>query len=317
MLAAGLRLLSLLAALVVMALGLASAAQARHSSHHHHHLRDYYSGDRDAHAGAGPSAPTQPQTGGFAAPTAQMIHACDEQATELKKMPVDAVLNAVQPSDAQRAALEQIRTAAIEAGNKLTASCPKDVPAKLPDRLDTMRTSLDAIKTALSPLRPAFVSAYAALDDEQKARIIVLSIAKPSSSTETQSAAAPAGSNTEDPTPPVALDCRQWPGMLKSWPLNRIEAQLSLSDEQQAALYTLMAAIYRAAASLAASCHDDNALTPVSRLDGELGRVDALHKSVDAMAPALAAFVNALSDEQNAQLNAVLGAAPQAQTTAR
>lgn len=316
MLAAGLRLLSLLAALIVMALGLASAAQARHGSHHHHHLRDYYSGDRDSHAGAGHSAPTQPQTGGFAAPTAQMIHACDEQAMELKKMPVDAVLNAVQPSDAQRAALEQIRTAAIEAGNKLTASCPKDVPAKMMDRLDTMRTSLDAIKAALSPLRPIFVSAYAALDDEQKARIIVLSIAKPSAS-DPQPAATAASPDMEDQTRPVALDCRQWPGMLKSWPLDRIEAQLSLSDEKQAELYTLMAAIYRAAASLAKSCHDDNALTPVSRLDGELGRVDALHKSVDAIAPALAEFVDALSDEQNAQLNAVLGAAAQAQATAR
>jgi hypothetical protein len=315
MLAAGLRLLSLLTALVVIALGLASAAQARHGTHHHHHLQDSYSGNRDAHAGPGRGPPTQPQTGGFAAPTAQMIHACDEQATELKKMPVDAVLNAVQPSGAQRAALEQIRAAAIDAGNKLTASCPKDVPAKLTDRLDTMRTSLDAIKAALSPLRPVFVSAYAALDDEQKARIIVLSLAKPSSS-EPESLATAAASDTEDQARPVALDCRQWPGMLKSWPLNRIEGQLSLSDEQQAALYTLMAAIYRNAASLAASCHDDNALTPVSRLDGELGRVEALHQSVDAIAPALAEFVKALSDEQNAQLNAVLGAAPQA-TTAR
>lgn len=316
MLAAGLRLLSLLAALVVIGLGPTPAAQARHGSRHHHHLQDYYSGDRDSRAGAGRGAPTQPQTGGFAAPTAQMIHACDEQAMELKQMPVDAVLNAVQPSDAQRAALEQVRTAAIDAGNKLTANCPKDVPAKLADRLDTVRASLDAIKAALSPLRPAFVSAYAALDDEQKARIIVLSIAKPSSA-QPQSAATAAGPGTEAQTQPAALDCRQWPAMLKSWPLNRIEAQLSLSDEQHAALYGLMAAIYRAAASLAASCHDDNALTPVSRLDGELGVVDALHQSVDAIAPALAEFVNALTDEQNAQLNAILGVAPQAQTTAR
>jgi hypothetical protein len=313
--AAGLRFLSLLAALVAIALGLASPAQARHGSHHHHHWQDYYSGDRDPHAGPGRGAPAQPQTGGFAAPTAQMIHACDEQATELKKMPVDAVLNAIQPSDAQRASLEQVRATAIDAGNKLTAGCPKDVPAKLTDRLDAMRVSLDAIKAALSPLRPAFVSAYAALDDEQKARIIVLSISKPPS-TQPQSAATAAGP-APDQALPVALDCRQWPAMLKSWPLNPIEAQLSLSDEQHAALYTLMAAIYRSAASLAVSCHDDNALTPVSRLDGELGRVDALHQSVDAIAPALAGLVNALNDEQNAQLNAILGVAPQAQTTAR
>lgn len=49
----------------------------------------------------------------------------------------------------------------------------------------------------------------------------------------------------------------------------------------------------------------------------ELGRVDALHQCVDAIAPALAGFVNALNDEQNAQLNAMLGVAPQPERAAR
>jgi LTXXQ motif family protein len=311
--AAGLRPLSLLAAVVVV-LSLASAAQARHGSHQHHPWQDYYSGGRDFRAAAH-GAPTQPEANGFAVPTEQTIRACDEQATELKKMPIGTVLQTVQPSDTQRAALEQIQVTAADTANKLTASCPKDVPAKLTDRLDTMRASLDTIKAALLALRPAFVAAYAALDDEQKARLVALSISKPSS--QPQSAATATSAGADDQAQPVALDCGQWPAMLKSWPLNRIEAELSLSDEQHAALYTLMAAVYHGAASLAASCHDDNPLTPVRRLDGELGRVDAVHKSVDTIAPALAGFVNALNDEQNAQLNTLLGVAPQPATTAR
>jgi hypothetical protein len=259
--------------------------------------------------------PAGPQANGFAVPTEQTIRACDAQATELKKMPISTVLETVQPSDPQRAVLEQIGVTAADAANKLTATCPKEVPAKLTDRLDTMRASLDSIKAALLALRPAFVSAYAALDDEQKARLVVLSMSKPSS--QPQSAAAADGPGANDQAQPVALDCGQWPAMLKSWPLNRIEAELSLSDEQHAALYTLMAAVYRGAASLAASCHDDNPLTPVRRLDGELGRVDAVHQSVDTIAPALAGFVNALNDEQSAKLNAMLGVAPQPETTAR
>lgn len=311
--AAGLRLLSLLAAFVVVP-GVASAAQARHGWHHHHAWQDYYSGGRDFR-GAGRGPPMWSEADGFAVPTEQTIRACDERAAELKKIPIETVLETVQPSDTQRAALEQIRSTAIDAGNKLTADCPKDVPAKLTDLLDTMRASLDAIKAALLALRPAFVSAYAVLDDEQKARIVALSMSKPSS--QSQSAATAVGPGADDQAQPGAPDCGQWPAVLKSWPLNRIEAELSLSDEQHAALYTLMAAVYRGAASLAASCHDDNALTPVRRLDGELGRVDALHQCIDAIAPPLAGFVNALNDEQNAQLDAMLGVAPQPETTAR
>ncbi len=297
---------------VLIGLGLSPAAAARHGEHRHHHLQDYYSGERESTRGAS----KQPEGGGFAVPTEQIIRACDAQAAELQKMRLDAVLETVQPSDAQRAALEQVRAAATGAANALTANCPKDVPAKLTDRLDATRASLDAIKTALGQLRPALVSAYATLDDEQKARLVVLSISKPSPP-QSPSAGTAAGPGVDDQAQPISLDCRQWPTMLKSWPVHRIEAELSLSDEQHAALYTLMAAQYRAAGSLAASCHDENALTPVARLDAELGRVNALRQCVDALAPALAGFVNALNDEQKGQLNAMLGVAPQPQAAAR
>ena len=116
-------------------------------------------------------------------------------------------------------------------------------------------------------------------------------------------------------TQPVSLGCRQWPALLKNWPLNRIESDLSLSDDQHAALYTLMAAIYRAAGAVAASCHDQNALTPVARLKAELNRVDALRQCVDTIAPALTGFANSLNNEQTAQLNAALGLSPQPGTT--
>jgi hypothetical protein len=289
-----------LVVLGLVTLGLASGAQARHSEHHHHHLQDVVGGDSE----------TQPrETGGIADGAAEIIRACADQAARFQKMPFDWVVETVQPNDDQRAALEGIRTAAVDGANKMNASCPKDVPALLTERLDTMRASLDAIKAALLRLRPTFVSAYALLSDEQKARLVARAIAE-----RPQPGADPAANNR---VRAVDLDCRQWPAMLKSWPLNRIEDRLELSDQQQAALYALMASIYRVAASLAASCHDKDGLTPVSLVDDELGRVDALRRGDDAIAPALAAFVKALNDEQNAQLNAILGLSPQPQTTAR
>jgi hypothetical protein len=313
MAAAGLRHLPLLAALVVV-LGLGSGVQARRSGHyHHHHLQDFGGGDREPQSREG-SQPIvmspQPEAGGIAAAAAGTVRACADQAAELQKMPFDRVLETVRPNDDQRTALEQIRSAATDASNKLNASCPNDVPARLTDRLDTMRASLDAMKAALLRLRPAFVSAYAVLSDEQKARLVAREVSQ-----RPQPEADPAPNNQAQP---VALDCRQWPDMLKSWPLNRIEG-MALSDEQHAALYALMSAVYRAAAGLAASCPDEDALTPVSRLDNELGRIDALRRCIDAIAPALTGLVNALNDAQNAQLNAILGMWQQSQpeTTTR
>jgi hypothetical protein len=316
MAAPGLRHLSLLAALIV-ALGLTTDAQARHSLHHHHHLQDVYSGERRSKpGGAGQPSVTAPQASGMTTGIAETIRACDDQATELQKIPFDAVIKTVRPTDDQRTSLEQIRSTAADAVNKLHASCPKDVPAQLTDGFDTMRASLDAIKAALLPLRPAFVSAYAKLTDEQKARLVALAISR-----QVQAGAGTGESNpaADNQAQPAGLDCRQWPAMLKSWPLNRIEGELELSDEQHAAFYTLMAAVYRQAAGLATSCSDEDSLTPVARLDDELGRIEALRRCVDTVAPALADFVNALNDEQKAQLNAMLGVSPQSQpqTTAR
>jgi len=323
--AAGSRLLSLLS-VVLVAVSLASAALARHGRHHHgRHSHDSSYEDRVPQARDSAPAPArgaEPQNGGFVLAAAQIIHACSGQAAELQRMPLDAVVKTVQPSDEQRSALEQIRAAATDAANKLNATCPKDVPAPLIDRLDTMRASLDAIKAALEPLRPVFVDAYAALNDEQKARLVAQTMsqqarsAQPAAPQSEQGAGTPNAAGDRE-VQSVSLGCRQWPAMLKSWPLNRIESELSLSDDQHAALYAMMAAIYRAAGDVAASCHDENALTPVARLDAELHRVDVLRQCVDAIAPAFTGFANSLNSEQNARLNAALGLSPQPATTAR
>lgn len=315
--AAGLRLLPLLAALVVV-LSAESAAQARHARHHSHHLRDVYSGDRepqrpDSRPVLAGAAPALAETGGFAAAVAQTIRACGQQLAALQKMSFDLVVNTVQPNNDQRTALEQIRDTAKNAVNELNASCPKQVPARLVDRLDTMRASLDAMKAALLPLRPAFATAYAELDDEQKARLAVLSTSQQSWSQHELESGAVASPDAESQAEQVSFDCEQWPAMLKNWPLNRFESELSLNDEEHAAFYTFMASVYHATARLAASCSDESALTPVRRLDTELAQIDALRQCTDTIAPSLAGFVNALNDQQNAQVNAMLGMSPQSQ----
>lgn len=309
-------------AALLLALSLAAAAKERHASHHHRHGHAHDYQDRadagpDVGARAAPGA--HAPAGGFGLAAAQLIRACSGQAAELQKMPFDVVVNTVRPNDDQRAALEKIRAAAADAVKKLNANCPKDVPAPLAGQLNSIRASLDAIKSALQPLRPVFVAAYAALDDEQKARLVALAIsqqqAEPSHQGATQAEQVTSAAETQEE--PVALGCRQWPARLKSWPLNRIESDLSLSDDQHAALYSLMAAIYRAAGSVVASCHEENWITPVARLDAELIQVDALRQCVDTITPALTGFAKSLSDEQTVQLNTALGLSAKSAANAR
>jgi hypothetical protein len=301
----GLRHLSFFLVVVLVASGLSSAAQSRHrnSSDEDSLPREHASRSAHHHSDAQDS-------GAFAVGVAQLISACNEQAADLRNMPFDAVIRAVQPNDPQLAALRQVRDAMAAAAATLDASCPKSVPARPADQLDTMRTILNAIKAALSPLRPVLFDTYAALSDEQKAHLVALALS--------QQLAVQADPHTvaDERSPAnglqiVSLGCWQWPAMLKGWPLSQTESDLSLSDQQNAAYYALVASIYRAAVDSEASCHDENALTPVVRLDIKMAQLDTLRRGIDAITPALADFVNTLNEEQKAQLNVLLGVWPE------
>jgi hypothetical protein len=299
-------------AVVLIALSLSSAAQSRHRSssddednvpkRHRHHL-------------------VAEDSGAFALGVGQLIGACKAQAADLRAMPFDAVIKAVEPNDTQLAALRQVRDAMAAAASSLAASCPKDSPARPADQLETMRTTLDAIKTALSPLRPVLFNAYAALNDEQKARLVALALSQQVAAQAAQAEQIDVHTAAVDPPSAnglqiVPLGCWQWPAMLKGWPLSRAESDMSLSDRQHAAFYVLVASIYRAAVDSEASCRSEDALTPVKRLDIKIAQLDTLSRGIDAIAPALADFVNTLNEEQKAQLNVLLGVWPQRRQTA-
>jgi LTXXQ motif family protein len=314
----GLRHLSFLA-VGLIALGLSSAAQAKHARHRlsaeDSSSEDSGTQGRRSHSDRHRHLFAQ-DSGVFAVGVAQLIGACNAQAAELRNMPFDAVIKAVQPNDTQLAAWQQIRAATATAAASLTASCPKDVPARPTDQLDTMRTTLNGIKASLSPLRPVLVNGYAALGDEQKARLVALALSQqvaPQADLHTGAVRSAADKGPQL----VSLGCWQWAAMLKSWPLSKVESDMSLSDRQHAALYTLMASIYRAAVDLEASCHDENALTPVVRLDIEIVQLDTLRQGIDAIAPPLAEFVNTLNEQQNAELNVMLGVWLQPRQAAR
>ena len=112
----------------MMAISLASAAEARHWR--------FYWPDRGtrrdrAEEAAPRNSPPLVQTSGFGLAVARMIRACDEQSMELRKTPFDVISRTVRPSERQQNALDTIRSAASAAADMLVATCPKDIPGRL------------------------------------------------------------------------------------------------------------------------------------------------------------------------------------------
>jgi hypothetical protein len=189
----------------------------------------------------------QGQAVAFAAPIDGMLRACREQAADLKRMPLDVVLRALHLSDAQRAALDRVRSAAQAAADPLDAGCPNGNGAQLNEKLAALDRALRLMVDSLESLRPALAAFYASLDDEQKAHLVALGLSDSRLSQSGRKAApeqsfAESGAGAEGKS-----TCLPWAANLRSWPIRQIESATALSDFERASLYELAAAIYRAA----------------------------------------------------------------------
>ena len=96
---------------------------------------------------------------------------CGPGAAGLAIWRMDAIESAVQPTDAQRAAFDALKTASNKAADMVAAACPRELPSSTPARLAAMETRLETMLQAVKTVRPAFDAFYATLSDAQKARL--------------------------------------------------------------------------------------------------------------------------------------------------
>jgi hypothetical protein len=276
-------------------------------------------GERDP--GSTPSTSGSSQISGeansFGSAIGQMIGNCVDQATELKKASFEVITRAIQPSDDQRDALENIRITATGAADVLAATCPKNIPEPLSEKLDTLSRLLDGIVASLTTLRPALVTFYSLLDDEQKARLVLSSFrdSQPKSDGDAVRAGSKHGFDDGVDSGQDAV-CRQWVPALRSWPIKEIETAMALSDDQHAALYQVGAATYRAAGGLVTSCRVENRLTPVGRLDTQREKLQTLRHGMDAIRPVVADFEHLLNADQEKSFDTMVNASSDIRTLA-
>ncbi len=272
--------------------GLCSVASARH-------LRDQ--GDD---SGSGRPA-------GFTAGIDAMIRTCDQQADALKKLPLDLVTQTVRLTPEQRDALEQIRNAAAGAAASLTGACPKNISAQLSGKLQQLDDVLRSVADSLRHVRPSLAAFYGSLDDEQKAELVIGLAGKRTTEPEPKSSRKDRAAEAQASAGRKSM-CADWEAKLRNWPVRQIDAGLSLSDMQRAALYDLSAAIYRSAGDLAEACPAESRVTPLSRMSAQEDELRALRQDMQAIRPFVAAFESTLNDAQKKRLQAAVEASASA-----
>ena len=216
---------------------------------------------------------------------------CSNNASELAQWPTERISQVVQPTDAQRAALDELKAESAKAIDQLKGGCPNDLPSIPTGRLAAMQARLETMLAAVKTVHPALDRFYQSLTDEQKARFNAIAPGQEAAS-------------AKDQRDLVALCKARAPGVT-DLPIDRIAQALQPSESQRAALEELREASTKAAASLKAECPSYQVLTPVGRTEAMEQRLASTLTAVKTVEPALTKFYGLLSDEQKARFNAM------------
>ena len=95
---------------------------------------------------------------------------CNPRAARLAGWGVDQIEKVVQPTEAQRAALDDLRKVSATATELSSAECPRAIPQSTRERLAFLEQRLSALHQAVKIVAASFDAFYALLSEEQKAR---------------------------------------------------------------------------------------------------------------------------------------------------
>jgi LTXXQ motif family protein len=225
---------------------------------------------------------------------------CSDKTPELTGRSFERFAQTIQPTDAQQAALDELRSASAKAIEMLRAACPTETPPTATERLDAMANRLAAMLDAVGMVRPALNRFYNSLTNEQKAQFNRISARVDSS----QRVKALARSLRPGERSAPSHRCgNEWAPGFRDRTIQRMERVVRPTNAQRAALDELRTASAKAAKMLEVRCSSDPPSTPTGRLDAVGQRLAAMLRAVKTMAPAMAKFHALLSDEQRTRLN--------------
>jgi hypothetical protein len=218
---------------------------------------------------------------------------CGDDSREIAGLPINQIQQAIQPNEAQRAALDDLANAWIFSAQMIRASCLTQTAFTAPDRLAVMHQRIDAMIGAVLAVRQPLGKFHDLLEDEQEAQLNALA--------EDRRKTSAAYGATEAP----AQGCGAAQPAVLQWPADEIEARLRPNDTQRAALKVLQDANARAVDILTAECQPKDAITSPARLDAVEVRLADMQQAVYLVSAALEGLYATLNDEQKAQFEAI------------
>jgi hypothetical protein len=216
-----------------------------------------------------------------------LARVCSDHAGELVSLPIEQIRQSMRLSEEQRATLDDLRKASVEAAQTIYAACPTEAASTPSGRLAAMQQRLEAMKSALARMRTPFEEFHESLDDDQKAELAALNDQR-----------APFA-----PKVPAAQSCT--PPETQPWPASELEAKLHLSDTQREQLGVLSRMNALARNTVNFTCQPDEHLAAPDRLATADTRLDAMLDAIKWIRPALDDFFATLSDEQKIQFETI------------
>lgn len=219
---------------------------------------------------------------------------CGEDSGDIAGLPIDQIQQAIEPTEAERAALDDLANASVKASQNLRAACPTKISLTAVNRLAFMQQRIEAMIAAVATVQPPLEKFYGLLNDEQKARLNALGA--------DQRNRASARSRRGSPAP----NCDALQTVAPKWPAAEIDARVHPTDSQRASLAALQDASAKAEDMLMkTSCQANDTVTPPARLAAIGKRLDTMLQAVKLVRSALDSFYGSLSDEQKAQFEAI------------
>jgi hypothetical protein len=221
-------------------------------------------------------------------------NACaDERNQPMSLEPIERTLH---PTEAQRARLDALHDAVVQASDRMRVSCSATPTQLAPTaRLEIMWDRLRAIRQAVGLVSTPLKALYGSLSDEQKARLNALA-----DSTSTRR-----HGHVLEPQACAGIESRS-----PEWPTKQIEEAVQPSDQQRASLVALASTTSHLSALLQSSCPSATLVTPTGRLEAVASRLDSMIDAVTLERTAMNEFYASLNDGQKARFGAEIRQPP-------
>jgi hypothetical protein len=205
---------------------------------------------------------------------------------ELTEGPIARIAEVVEPTDAQRAALDELRAASANAIDMLQSGCPKGLPSIPTGRLAALESRLQVMLAAVQTVRPALERFYQSLSDEQKARFNAIALADDPGA---------AGEDRRD----LTKFCDQEARGVSDLPIDRIAQGGAAHAGPAERARRFEGRLIKAAEELKVGCPTYQNLVAMEK------RLVATLVAAKTFQSPLAKFYNSLNDEQKARFNSL------------